>query len=233
MWLPEFPVLLVELWAQLRGPCSLPQGSCQACGRSQNWDPVTYVPCCCLPGSTPSVWDSTHATVVLDGIIDSMGMSLSKIREMVQGSLAGCSPWGRKESDTTERLNSNSIPFRLITQMLELSWGLAGHRGEDWTVCIRGPSPVQEESTHIHSPCAGDSLTGALTSSPSGPLPSQKVPPHCESTLFLPQSGIFILEPWKVCLWYYLIFCFEFLLSHFFFFLRKPSYCYVSFDFDF
>ena len=58
---------------------------------------------------------------MLDGIIDSMGMSLSKIREMVQGSLAGCSPWGRKESDTTERLNSNSIPFRLMTQMLELS----------------------------------------------------------------------------------------------------------------
>ena len=24
-----------------------------------------------------------------------------------QGSLACCSPWGRKESDTTERLNSN------------------------------------------------------------------------------------------------------------------------------
>ena len=25
-----------------------------------------------------------------------------------QGSLACCSPWGRKESDTTERLNSNN-----------------------------------------------------------------------------------------------------------------------------
>ena len=24
-----------------------------------------------------------------------------------QGSLAGCSPWGRKESDTTEQLNNN------------------------------------------------------------------------------------------------------------------------------
>ena len=26
-----------------------------------------------------------------------------------QGSLACCSPWGRKESDTTERLNNNNI----------------------------------------------------------------------------------------------------------------------------
>ena len=26
-----------------------------------------------------------------------------------QGSLAGCSPWGHKELDTTERLNNNNI----------------------------------------------------------------------------------------------------------------------------
>ena len=28
-----------------------------------------------------------------------------------QGSLACCSPWGCKESDTTEKLNNNRIPF--------------------------------------------------------------------------------------------------------------------------
>ena len=44
----------------------------------------------------------------LDGITDSMDMSLSKFQELVgdkQGGLVCCSPWGRKESDTTKRLN--------------------------------------------------------------------------------------------------------------------------------
>ena len=35
---------------------------------------------------------------------------LSKLQEMEgQGSLGCCSPWGLTESDTTERLNSNSM----------------------------------------------------------------------------------------------------------------------------
>ena len=42
----------------------------------------------------------------LYGINDSMDVSLSGLRELMrQGSLACCSPWGCKESDTTERLN--------------------------------------------------------------------------------------------------------------------------------
>ena len=45
----------------------------------------------------------------LDGITDLMDMSLGKLRELVvgdgQGGLACCDSWGRKESDTTERLN--------------------------------------------------------------------------------------------------------------------------------
>ena len=43
----------------------------------------------------------------LDGITDSMDMSLSKLLGVGdgQGSLACCSPWGHKKSDTTERLN--------------------------------------------------------------------------------------------------------------------------------
>ena len=44
----------------------------------------------------------------LDGIIDSMDMSLSKLWEIVKGrgSLVCCSPWGHKESDTTGQMNN-------------------------------------------------------------------------------------------------------------------------------
>ena len=41
----------------------------------------------------------------LDGITDSMDMSLSKLNLLAgegDGSLVCCSPWGRKEPDTTE-----------------------------------------------------------------------------------------------------------------------------------
>ena len=41
----------------------------------------------------------------LGGITDLMEMSLSKLRELVMDREACCSPWGHKESDTTEQLN--------------------------------------------------------------------------------------------------------------------------------
>ena len=48
----------------------------------------------------------------LNGITDSMDMSLSKLRDNEgQGSLACCSPWGHKESDSTYRLNSYKPPI--------------------------------------------------------------------------------------------------------------------------
>ena len=41
----------------------------------------------------------------LDGMTDSMDMSLSKLQKLVMDREAYCSPWGRKDSDMTERLN--------------------------------------------------------------------------------------------------------------------------------
>ena len=46
----------------------------------------------------------------LDGITDSIDMSLSKLQEMVKDSEAwhaACNPWGHKELDMTKQLNNN------------------------------------------------------------------------------------------------------------------------------
>ena len=48
----------------------------------------------------------------LNGVTNSMDMSLSKLWEMVKDSLECCSPWGHKESDMTERLNNNRVTVK-------------------------------------------------------------------------------------------------------------------------
>ena len=48
----------------------------------------------------------------LDGITDSMDMSLSQLWERVKDREAVCcTPWGLKKLDTTERLDKNNTPL--------------------------------------------------------------------------------------------------------------------------
>ena len=56
----------------------------------------------------------------LDGITNSMDMSLSELQELVmgQGGLACCDSWGRKESDTTERLNWTELKQSIIGECI-------------------------------------------------------------------------------------------------------------------
>ena len=60
-------------------------------------------------GKSRRGWQKTRR---LDSITNSMDMSLSKLGYTEgQGSLACCSPWGHKELDMTQQLNSNNSNF--------------------------------------------------------------------------------------------------------------------------
>ena len=59
----------------------------------------------------------------LDGITDSMGHEFEQASGRDgewQGSLMCCSPWGRKQSDTTERLNNNNIEIQFAHHTIHL-----------------------------------------------------------------------------------------------------------------
>ena len=55
-------------------------------------------------------------------------LRLPQIKEMSHGrrSLVGCSPRGREESDTTERLHFHALEKEMATHSSILAWGIPG-----------------------------------------------------------------------------------------------------------
>ena len=77
-----------------------------------------------------------------------------------QGNMACCSPWGRQESDTTERLNWTELRYGMLYLYLETHQcshqGLGmGWRGWLQKDSMRGVSGVMELFC-IHPDCGGD-----------------------------------------------------------------------------
>ena len=74
----------------------------------------------------------------LDGIIDSMDVSLSKLLEISEGpgSLVCCSPWGRKGSETTERPNNSSNDLCVQTPFLSARIFQTLHIGPPLICCL-------------------------------------------------------------------------------------------------
>ena len=107
----------------------------------------------------------------LDGITDSMGMSLSKLRELVdgQGGLACCDSWGRKELDMTKRLNWSIYCSFLFFSLNSLFY--TGIQPINNVVTVSGEQP-RDSAMHIH-----------VSILPQTPLPSRLW--HCCSFLEL------------------------------------------------
>ena len=144
----------------------------------------------------------------LDGITDSMDMSLSKIRELGdgQGSLACCSPWVRKESDTTKQMNWDfSFPWADKTaQWYSFSVEVASHcppqvqqanERESESRSVGSNSLQSHESQHARPPCPSPAPRVHWDSHPSSqwchPAISSSFVPFSSCPQSLPASESF------------------------------------------
>ena len=88
---------------------------------------------------TTKTWEQVHTgtkdqlylkqpVVVLDGITDSMDMSLSKFQEMVKDREAwrATNSWGHKESDTTKQLKKKTSTWNICLEMRKV-------KGRKWS----------------------------------------------------------------------------------------------------
>ena len=75
----------------------------------------------------------------LDGITDSIDISLSLLQELVMDrevSLVCCSPWGHKESNTTEQLNWTELKLMWDFWLFQGIRGETGYRTSTAERCI-------------------------------------------------------------------------------------------------
>ena len=120
----------------------------------------------------------------LDCITDSTDMSLNKLGAGDgQGGLACCGSWGRKESDTTERLNNNKNKskkqyfsekqFKKIDNREEITWTLFSpkkHICDGKRLRPRSPCILTFRSSDWRMSCLGKEAFGVATcDNPGGP----------------------------------------------------------------